>query len=148
MPRIRSKTLWDQLAAAALAARRRAHAPYSRFKVGAALLAAEAGGGPMITAGGPTIISGCNVENVSYGGAICAERGAICSAVAAGHKRFAALAVATSAPEPAPPCGLCLQVLAEFCDDDLEILLVNTSGERRKTRLGRLLPRAFRRIER
>jgi len=130
--RISNKT-WDDLARQALAVRRRAYAPYSRFKVGAALL----GGDP------PQVIAGCNVENSSYGLTVCAERAAIGRAVAEGVKDFVALAIASHGDEPAPPCGMCLQTLLEFCED-LELLLVNTSGTRRRTRLSKLIPQPFR----
>lgn len=93
-------------------ARTHAHAPYSKFRVGAALLT-ESG----------EIICGCNVENASYGLTICAERVAFGTAVAAGHRRFQALAIATSGGHP--PCGACRQFAAEFCDD-LLILLIDS----------------------
>ena len=116
---------------AAIEARRRAYAPYSKFPVGAALL----------TAGGK-IIAGCNVENASYGLTMCAERLAVGGAVAAGHRTLAALAVA--APGAAPPCGACRQVLAEFARD-LPILLVEPDDPDRivETNLATLLPAAF-----
>lgn len=123
---------WDRLAAEALAARKAAYAPYSRFKVGAALL----------TEGGE-VVRGCNVENASFGLCLCAERNAMSTAVAAGHTTFVALAVATSASPPAPPCGLCLQFLAEFAVD-LPLLLVNRKKERQLTSLGELMTRPFR----
>jgi cytidine deaminase len=132
---IRSET-WNRLAEAALAARQRAHAPYSRFAVGAALLVDS-------PATDEQIVVGCNVENSSYGATICAERAAVCSALVRGHRRFLALAIATEGPEPGPPCGLCLQVLVEFCDE-LPILLVAPGGARRRTRLSRLISRPFR----
>jgi len=124
---------YDELIRAALSARQRAYAPYSNFKVGAALLT-ESG----------TICSGCNVENASYGLAVCAERAAVATAVSGGHRRFAALAVATSGG--VTPCGACRQVLAEFCDD-LPILLVDADdpGIAREVSLASLLPDQFRR---
>ncbi len=131
---------WDALAAAALAARERAYAPYSRFAVGAALLL-DAEGAARESA--PEIITGCNVENASYGLCLCAERNAITTAVALGRHRFRALAVATETSPPAPPCGMCLQFMAEFCVD-LELLLVNPAGERVKARLLELMARPFR----
>ena len=127
-----SAKTWDHLAAEALAARRHAYAPYSRFKVGAALLT-ETG----------EIVRGCNVENASFGLSVCAERSAMMSAVAAGHTCFTALAVATASSPPSPSCGMCLQFMAEFCVD-LELLLVSTAGERRRVRLSQLLTRPFR----
>ena len=122
-----------RLVAAARAARRRAYAPYSRFRVGAALLAADG-----------EVYTGANVENASYGLTICAERAAICRAIAAGARRFRAIAVV--APGRAvTPCGACRQVLAEF--GDLDVLVAD--GRRRRGaitrfRLQELLPRSFR----
>jgi len=123
--------LWDRLAQEALAARRAAYAPYSRFKVGAALLTDDG-----------TIIRGCNVENASFGLCLCAERNAIGTAVTMGYRSFQALAIATPSSPPGPPCGMCLQTLAEHCSD-LDLLLVNPAGERQRTKLRRLLPHAF-----
>ena len=123
---------WDRLAASALSARRGAYAPYSRFKVGAALLT-DSG----------TVVSGCNVENASFGLCICAERNAITTAVAQGRQRFRAMAIATSGSPPAPPCGMCLQFMAEFCID-LDLLLVNDKGEQKRTKLSRLMKQPFR----
>ncbi|MCC6747623.1 MAG: cytidine deaminase [Deltaproteobacteria bacterium] len=123
---------WESLAKTALAARKQAYAPYSRFRVGAALLTSTG-----------EVVTGCNVENASYGLCVCAERNAIASAVAAGHRSFVALAVATGASPPAPPCGMCRQVMAELCVD-LELLLVNPAGEQRRTKLSKIFPEPFR----
>jgi len=123
---------WEELAAAALAARAAAYAPYSKFKVGAALLT-ESG----------EVVTGCNVENASFGLCLCAERNAMTTAVAAGQRRFLAMAVATGGSPPSPPCGMCLQFMAEFCVD-LELLLVNPAGERRRAKLSQLMTRPFR----
>ena len=90
------------------------------------------------------IFSGCNVENASYGATICAERTAICSAVAAGKKKFTMLAIATGGKEPAPPCGICLQFMTEFCEDLPIILVAEKSGKIKKTSLKKLLPIRFR----
>lgn len=123
------------LVARALAARNRAYAPYSRFHVGASLRCADG-----------TVVDGCNVENASYGLCICAERTAVAAAVAAGHRRFAAIAIATAASPPAAPCGMCRQVLAEFiggASDDLPIVLVNDKGERQDTTLRAIFPGIF-----
>jgi cytidine deaminase len=119
------------LAAAARAVRVRGWAPYSGFKVGAAVLAAGA------------VHRGCNVENASYGLTVCAERNAIAAAVAAGAKRIDAVAVASVTTPPTPPCGACLQVLAEFGGPATRVLLVGARGARVETTLGELLPRAF-----
>jgi cytidine deaminase len=118
------------LSALAARVRQRAHAPYSRFKVGAALLAEDG-----------TIHTGCNVENASYGLTICAERGAVMAAVADGRTRWRAIAV--SATPPAAPCGACRQVLAEFAPE-LEVIVADGEGRvERVTSLAALLPDQF-----
>lgn len=130
----RGATQRDELASAARAARdarRRAYAPYSGFRVGAAVLA---GGG---------LHRGCNVENASYGLTVCAERNAVAAAVAAGARRIDAVAVASGTTPPTPPCGACLQVLAELGGPGTAVLLVGARGSRVETTLGELLPRAF-----
>lgn len=116
---------------AALAAREQAHAPFSRFLVGAALEAEDG-----------AIYCGCNIENSSYGLTICAERTAICHAVARGAKRFRRIAVVADTPTLTPPCGACRQFLWDLCGD-LEVILFNLSGESETMRLSSLLPRAF-----
>jgi cytidine deaminase len=124
----------DELIAAARAVRHHAYAPYSKFLVGSA-----------VRAGSGKVYAGANVENASYGLALCAERSAIAAAVAAGETRVEALAVVTVTAPPAAPCGMCRQVLAEFAGDALPIALVNEAGGREDTTLGALLPHAFRR---
>jgi len=119
------------LAEAARSARRSAHAPYSRFKVGAAVLADGA------------IHAGCNVENASYGLTTCAERNAVAAAVLAGARSIDAVVVASGTSPATPPCGACLQVLAEFGTASLPVLLVGASGAPLETSLGALLPQAF-----
>ena len=126
-----------RLARAALEARENAYCPYSRFAVGAALL----------TAAGE-IVTGCNIECASYGPTNCAERTAVFRAIAAGVRDFAALAVAggPAGEEPAdfcPPCGVCRQVLAEFCGAEFPVLLVKSETSCRECTLGELLPMAF-----
>jgi cytidine deaminase len=114
----------------ARAALANAHAPYSKFPVGAALLG-ESG----------RVYRGSNVENASYGLSVCAERAAVFAAVAAGEHRFQALAVATDTDEPTPPCGACRQILREFVED----ISVYLAGRKkvRETTLTKLLPDPF-----
>lgn len=119
------------LAREARAARRNAHVPYSGFRVGAAVLA------------GGEVYRGANVENASYGLTICAERAAVAAAASAGERRLDAVAVASGTEEPTPPCGMCLQTLAEFAGPSLPVLLSGARGAKVETTLGALLPRAF-----
>jgi cytidine deaminase len=121
-----------ELLAQAKAARERAYAPYSEFRVGAAVLGDNG-----------KVYTGANVENASYGLSICAERAAAIAAVLDGCRRLEAAAVVTSSSPPAAPCGMCRQTLAEFART-LPITLGNESGERVDTSLEALLPRAFR----
>lgn len=124
-------TDYEELLQAAREARTRAYAPYSQFAVGAALLASSG-----------VVYSGCNVENRSYGLTICAERVALFKAVAAGERRFTAVAVVTEGPEVVTPCGACRQVLAEF---GLETVVVasNLDGQQAVFKLSELLPLPF-----
>jgi cytidine deaminase len=120
----------EALIAAAHAARERAYAPYSGFTVGAALLCDDG-----------TVVTGCNVENASYGVTMCAERGAVSAAVASGRLRYVALAVAGPEEAVTPPCGACRQVLAEF-NPMLRVLY--SAGESVEiTSLETLLPARF-----
>jgi cytidine deaminase len=120
----------DALMARARAVRDRAHAPYSEFHVGAALVTVDG-----------EVFEGCNVENASYGLTICAERGAVMAAVAAGKTAFRAVFIATDGSEPAAPCGACRQVLAEFAPD---LLVVSEAGGRTmEWTMDRLLPEPF-----
>jgi len=121
----------DALVAAARRAREFAHAPFSRFKVGAALEAADG-----------TIITGCNVENATYGLTVCAERVAVLKAVSEGHRAFRRIAIVADAGEPTPPCGACRQILWEF-GGNLEVILANLEEETGRHRLADLLPLPF-----
>jgi cytidine deaminase len=116
---------------AATAAMHRAYAPYSNFRVGAALLAADG-----------AIVAGCNVENSSYPAGCCAERGALATAVAAGHRDFTHCVVVTEADEPTPPCGICRQALVEFAPR-IAITSYTTSGAEASWSLADLLPHPF-----
>jgi cytidine deaminase len=125
----------DELVERAIAAQQRSYAPYSRYPVGCALLAQG------------TVYEGANVENSSYGAAICAERSAITRAVYAGEREIDAVVVATDSSPPAAPCGICLQTLSEFAGDPdaMRVVLVNPKGERIELTLAALLPHGFRR---
>lgn len=118
----------------AAAAAKNAHAPYSDFQVGAALLCADG-----------TVFSGCNVENASYGLTNCAERTAVFSAVAAGHRDFVALAVVATGDTLPYPCGACRQVLNEFCSDEFPVYVASIGALENSTTitLGELLPHSF-----
>ncbi|HVS03032.1 MAG TPA: cytidine deaminase [Thermoanaerobaculia bacterium] len=122
---------WEPLVEAALAAQQRAYAPYSRFPVGAALLMEDG-----------SVVAGCNVENRSFGLTVCAERNAVTTAVALGRTLPQAAVVVTGTSPPSPPCGMCLESLAEFARE-MPILLVNPAGERVESRLEELLPCRF-----
>jgi cytidine deaminase len=120
------------LVTAARAVRAHAHAPYSRFAVGAAVRDEHG-----------RVHVGCNVENASYGLTICAERNAVAAAVAAGARAVRAVAVVTPTRPPGSPCGACRQVLAELGGARTRILLAGPTGAAEATTLGQLLPRAF-----
>ncbi|WP_127900914.1 cytidine deaminase [Solirhodobacter olei] len=117
---------------AATKVRENAHAPYSRFKVGAALRSAEG-----------HVHVGCNVENVAYPEGTCAEAGAIAAMVAAGDRRIAEILVIADSPDPVPPCGGCRQKIAEFAAGDVAVTLCTTDGKSLKTTVAALLPGAF-----
>ena len=121
----------DGLIDAARSARLHAHAPFSRFQVGAALLTKEG-----------RVFTGCNVENATYGLTVCAERVAIWKALSEGVRRFAAVAVVTGADDPTPPCGACRQILWEFAGD-VPIVSATEGGRRKRYRLSEIFPEPF-----
>ena len=133
---VRAATLAPVLEAAR-AARANAYAPYSQYRVGAALLTRSG-----------KIYAGCNVENATYGATSCAERSAVAAMVAAGDREPIACVVVTSGPKPGAPCGICRQVLAEFARD-MRVVMIAEDDRRRviarkAARLAALLPQAFR----
>lgn len=121
----------QELIQAALKVREHAYAPYSGFKVGAAILAENG-----------EIYTGCNVENASYGLTVCAERVAVNKAISAGVRDFQGIAIVTDVRKPASPCGACRQVLAEF-SPQMPVYLANLQGKVCKLSLEELLPDAF-----
>jgi cytidine deaminase len=121
----------DALIAAARDAREHAHAPFSKFRVGAAVRTHSG-----------KIFSGCNVENATYGLTVCAERVAIWKAVSEGARGFDAVAVVADTDSLTPPCGACRQILWEFCGD-AEVVLANLRGKVEEHRLSALLPHPF-----
>jgi len=121
---------------AAAKARKNAYAPYSKFRVGAAVRAASG-----------AIYSGCNVENVAYPEGTCAEAGAIAAMVAAGETTIVEVFVIADSPAPVSPCGGCRQKLAEFCAPDVRITLATTGGAERIQSMADLLPGAFDRAQ-
>ena len=120
-----------ELLTRAIAARERAYAPYSHFTVGAALLCEDG-----------TVYDGCNIENAAHTPTVCAERTAFFKAVSDGKRAFTAIAV-VGGTAPCPPCGVCRQVMAEFCDGDFAVILQDKSGEAKRYTLDQLLPLQF-----
>jgi cytidine deaminase len=120
-----------ELITAALAVRENAHAPYSKFRVGAALLD-DSG----------RIHTGCNVENATYGLTVCAERIAVFKAISEGAGYFVKIAIVADTDQLTPPCGACRQILWEFCGD-IEVILSNLHGKTESIQLATLFPRAF-----
>jgi len=121
----------DTLVQAALAAREHAHAPFSGFKVGAALEDEDG-----------RIHTGCNIENVTYGLTLCAERVAVFKAMSEGARHFRRIAIAADSSALTPPCGSCRQILWEFCGD-IEVMLVNLEGKTESLHLKEVFPRPF-----
>lgn len=122
---------WDALRRAAREAQKHAYAPYSRFPVGAALLTKSG-----------ALVTGCNVENASYGATICAERAALAAAVASGELELRALVIVSGASSPTPPCGICRQCLSELAPN-LEIRSYSDDESSAEYSLRELLPTAF-----
>ncbi len=122
----------NRLIEAAKMARERAYVPYSKFKVGAALLTQEG-----------KIYHGCNIENAAYSMCNCAERTALFKAYSEGDKLFKILCVVADTKRPVPPCGACRQVIAELCSADMKIILTNLQGDIEETTVKKLLPGAF-----
>src|SRR3989304_6951189 len=121
----------EDLLAEAKIVRKKAYAPYSNFKVGAAVLTIDG-----------KIFTGCNVENSSYGLSICAERSAISNAISSGYKKFTKIAVVTDSEPPASPCGACRQVIFEF-GDDIEVIMANLKGDIKIMKIDELLKDGF-----
>jgi cytidine deaminase len=119
------------LVTAARAARKHAVAPFSNFAVGAALETADG-----------TVVTGCNVENATYGLTVCAERIALFKALSEGHRKFTRIAVVAGTESPTPPCGACRQLLWEF-GGDLEVILANETATTARHRLSALFPHPF-----
>ncbi len=117
----------------AMEAREFSYSPFSKFKVGAALLAADG-----------RIFTGCNIENSAYSPTICAERCAMAKAISEGAREFLAIAVVGPADSHTTPCGVCRQVLYEFCDETMPVLCGGTDENYMETTLGELLPKGFR----
>jgi cytidine deaminase len=122
---------WSRLRQRAASAMERAYAPYSQFRVGAALLTSDG-----------SVVEGCNVENASFPAGTCAERVAVGAAIARGLREFVALAVVTESTEPTPPCGVCRQVLMEFAPE-LPVLSATLGGAEARWSVSELLPHAF-----
>jgi len=121
----------NPLSETAIAAREHAHAPFSGFKVGAALESEDG-----------RVFTGCNIENATYGLTLCAERVAVFKAVSEGARAFRRIAIAADTAALTPPCGSCRQILWEFCGD-IEVILVNLAGKTETLRLGAVFPRPF-----
>lgn len=126
----------EELVMLAVKARENAYVPYSEFHVGAAILADNG-----------KIYTGCNVENASYGAAICAERTAVVKAISDGAKKILALAIASDSNRPTMPCGICRQVVSEFCTPDTPLYLSNRNGEYEVYLFSEILPHSFKKSD-
>ncbi|EZP76191.1 cytidine deaminase [Parageobacillus genomosp. 1] len=122
----------NELIEEAKKAREYAYVPYSKFKVGAALLTKDG-----------KVYRGCNIENAAYSMCNCAERTALFKAYSEGDTEFAALAVIADTPRPVPPCGACRQVISELCPSDMKVILANLNGDIMELTVNELLPQAF-----
>jgi cytidine deaminase len=122
----------NELIEEAKKAREYAYVPYSKFKVGAALLTKDG-----------KVYRGCNIENAAYSMCNCAERTALFKAYSEGDMEFAALAVIADTPRPVPPCGACRQVISELCPSDMKVILANLNGDIMELTVNELLPQAF-----
>ncbi|EHN13182.1 cytidine deaminase [Clostridium sporogenes] len=123
---------YDEIIKKAIEARENAYVPYSKFKVGAALLTED-----------DTIYTGCNIENASYGATNCAERTAIFKAISEGHKKIKGIAVVGSFEEYTYPCGICRQVISEFASENIDIIIVKDKNNYEIKKLDEILPGAF-----
>ena len=117
---------------AAAEARKQAYAPYSDFKVGAALLTAN-----------EKVYLGCNMENAAYSPSLCAERAAFAAAIGAGEREFVAIAIIAEGKDYCVPCGVCRQVMLEFCKEDFLVIAAKTEGDYKKFSLKELIPHGF-----
>lgn len=122
----------EELVVEAKKARERAYVPYSKFKVGAALLTSDG-----------KVYHGCNIENAAYSMCNCAERTAIFKAFSEGDKEYKAIAVVADTDRPVPPCGACRQVMFELCPRDMEVILTNLKGDIQVTTVEKILPGGF-----
>jgi cytidine deaminase len=126
---------YQELIELAIKSKEDAYAPYSNFRVGAALMTEER-----------KIYTGINIENATYGATCCGERTAVFKAVSEGARKLKAIAIAGDSEDVCYPCGICRQVLAEFGDDELVVICTSKNGNYKEYKLGELLPNAFRKI--